>query len=162
MIPRIIKEPNMIHLNMWDFEHYYINHGPYDDHVRIDLIEDDHLVPLIYALTGGNKMNKNHMLGIYYQIFDKITDSYVDCIGCIDHKDVKKVRRDFISALLTNKDNIMIDNVSYIEYVPKKSIEIPQDFIAKKEMLTDIQCNLSQIIKEKIDRDNEIGLMIVE
>ena len=130
--------------------------------VRIDLIEHDELVPLLYALTGSNKMREHRMNGIYYDIHDNESGYHVDCIGYIDHKDVKKVRKDLISALFNNIDYITIDNLSYIEYVPNKGVKIPQDFMAKKRLLTDMQCNLSRIIKEKIERDNEIGLMIVE
>ena len=162
MISRIIKGPHKINFNVWDFKQIYIKNALNRSFVRIDPVEHDELVPLIYALTGSNKMCEHHIKGIYYDIHDNESRYYVNCIGCIDHKDVKKVRKDLISAFFNNIDYIIIDNLSYVEYIPNKGVEIPLDFMAKKRLLTDVQYNLSRIIKEKIERDNEIGLMIVE
>ena len=147
MTPRIIKGPHTIRFNAWDFKQLYIKNALKFSSVRIDPIEHDELVPLLYALTGSNKMHEYRMTGIYDDIHDNESGFYIDCIGYIDHKDVKKVRKDLISAFFKKQDYITIDNLSYIEYIPKKGIEIPQDFIAKKRLLTDIQCNLSQVIK---------------
>lgn len=162
MTPRVIKGPHKISFNVWDFKRTYIKNSSKRNSVRIDPVEHDELVPLIYALTGSNKMIEYRIAGMYYEIYDNESGRYVDCIGYIDHKDVKKVRKDFISALFNDIDYITIDNLSYIEYIPNKGVEIPQDFMAKKRLLTDMQCNLSRIIKEKIEKDNETGLMIVE
>jgi len=162
MTPRVIKGPHKIAFNVWDFKQIYIKNSLNRSSVRIDPIEHDELVPLIYVLTGSNKMHEHFMNGIYYDIHDNESGCYVDCIGYIDHKDVKKVRKDLISAFFNNIDYITIDNLSYVEYIPNKGVKIPQDFMAKKRLLTDMQCNLSRIIKENIERDNEIGLMIVE
>ena len=162
MTPRVIKGPHTVTFNVWDFKQIYIKNVLNRSSVRIDPIEHDELVPLIYVLTGSNKMREHRMTGIYYDIHDNESGRYVDCIGYIDHKDVKKVRKDLISAFFKKQDHITIDNLSYIEYIPKKGIEIPRDFMARKRLLTDMQCNLSRIIKEKIEKDNEIGLIIVE
>jgi len=162
MIPRVIEGPHTIHFKVYDFKDFYIKNTRKFSSVRMNPIEHDELVPLLYALTGSNKMYEHRMTGIYDKIYDNESGYYVNCTGYIDHKDIKKVRKDFISALLNNIDYITIDNLSSVEYIPNKGVEIPQDFMAKKRLLTDIQCNLSQVIKEKIEKDNEIGLMIVE
>ena len=162
MIPKIIEGPHNIRFDIDLLKRIYIENSFGRSFVRINPIEHDELVPLLYALTGSNKMNEYPVNGIYYNVYNDESECYDDCIGYIDHKDVKKVRKDFISALLSNVRYITIDNLSSVEYIPNKGIEIPQDFMGKKSLLADIQCNLSKLIKEKIEKDNEIGLMIVE
>lgn len=128
---------------------------------RMDPVDHETLVPVLYTLTGSNLRNtRTQFRSLYKNIYDNESDEYVWCIACVDYKDIKKVRKDLISALINNNLSIKIDNISYVIDEENNNLSIPSDFIAKKELLTDIQNNLPNMIRQSIEKDNELGLTI--
>ena len=161
MTAEIIEVKSCISFNVYDFRRRYIQNSNKNDFIRIPAIDHDTLVPVIYAITGSNLLERRLLRGCYMNIYDVNDGRYKDCIACIDHRDVKKVRKAFIQAMLNHEDEFNIDNVSYV-FHQDDGVSIPNDFIAKKKMLADAQNGLSDMIKHSIEKDNEIGLMIVE
>ena len=161
MTAEIIERSNCSYFSVYDFKNRYIQNSNKSDFIRIPAIEHDTLVPVIYAVTGSNIISVRQVNGCYENIYDENDGRYKNCIACIDYRDVKKVRKAFIQAMLNDKNKFYIDNVSYVLH-QDDGVSIPNDFIAKKEMLADVQNGLSDMIKHSIEKDNEIGLMIVE
>lgn len=161
MKAEIIEIKDHSYFNVYDFRYRYIKNPNKNNFIRIPAINHDTLVPVIYAITGSNLLDTRSLASCYMNIYDVNNGCYKDCIACIDHRDVKKVRKAFIQAMLNHKDKFYIDNVSYVVH-QDDGVSIPNDFIAKKEMLADVQNGLSDMIKHSIEKDNEIGLMIVE
>jgi len=161
MTAEIIEKSGCRYFSVYDFRHNYIQKSNKSDFKRIPAIDHDTLVPVIYAVTGSNLVSVRRIQGCHENVYDKNDGRYKDCIACIDHRDVKKVRKAFIQTMLNHEDGFDIDNVSYVFY-QDDGVSIPNDFIAKKEMLADVQNNLSTMIKQSIEKDNELGLMIVE
>lgn len=161
MTAEIIERKDRSHFSVYHFRHRYIQNSNKNTLIRIPAIDHDTLVPVIYAITGSNLLDRRQVEGCYMNIYDENDGRYKDCIACIDHRDVKKVRKAFIYAMLNHEDRFNIDNVSYVLH-QDDGVSIPNDFIAKKEMLADAQNGLSDMIKHSIEKDNEIGLMIVE
>ena len=160
MKAEIIRQEDLVLFSLYDFKSS-INSSQSNRFKRISAIDHDTLVPIIYAITGSNLVSQYSVRGCYENTYDYNDDRYKDCILCIDHKDVKKVREAFINAMFKKQEEFMIRNVSYV-VDQSNAIEIPNDFIAKKQMLADVQNGLSDMIKHSIEKDNEIGLMIVE
>jgi len=128
---------------------------------RMNPVDHETLVPVLYTLTGSNLRDESTQFrSLYKNIYDNESDKHVWCIACIDYKDMKKVRKDLISALINNNLSIKIDNISYVIDEENNNLSIPSDFIAKKELLTDIQNNLPNMIRQSIEKDNELGLRI--
>lgn len=161
MTAEIIEREDRINFNVYDFKLQYIQNSNKNNLIRIPAIDHDTLVPVIYAITGSNLLDTRALRGCYMNIYDENDGRYKNCIACIDHRDVKKVREAFIYAMLNHEDEFNIDNVSHV-FRQDDGVSIPNDFIAKKEMLADAQNGLSDMIKHSIEKDNEIGLMIVE
>ena len=161
MTAEIIEKSDRSYFSVYDFRLRYIENSNKNNLIRIPAIDHDTLVPVIYAITGSNLLERRSLRGCYMNIYDKNDGCYKDCIACIDHRDVKKVRKAFIQAMLNYEDGFDIDNVSYV-FHQDNGVSIPNDFIAKKQMLANVQNGLSDMIKHSIEKDNEIGLMIVE
>lgn len=161
MTAEIIKQEDLVEFYLYDFRNCYIKDSHRKNFIRIPAIDHDTLVPVIYAVTGSNLLCTRRIEGCYENIYDENDGRYKNCIACIDHRDVKKVRKAFIQAMLNHEDKFNIDNVSHVLH-QDDGVSIPNDFIAKKQMLADVQSGLSDMIKHSIEKDNEIGLMIVE
>lgn len=161
MPAEIVETTDNINFNLYEFKINYLELSGETCLERAVPIDHDTLVPVIYAITGTNKLSDCRIKGLYESIYDMNDGCYKFCIACIDYRDVKKVRESFIKAMLDRKDGFIINNISYV-LKKNNGVSIPDDFIAKKEMLADVQSNLSTIIKKSIEIDNELGLMIVE
>ena len=161
MTAEIIRIKSRTDFNVYDFRRLYIQNSNKNNFIRIPAIDHDALVPVIYAITGSNLLEERPLKGCYINIYDENDGRYKNCIACIDHRDVKKVRKAFIQAMLNHEDEFNIDNVSYV-FHQDDGVSIPNDFIAKKEMLAGVQNNLSTIIKQSIEKDDKLGLMIVQ
>jgi hypothetical protein len=161
MSAEIVETTDNTNFNLYEFKRNYLELSGETCFERAVPIDHDTLVPVIYAITGTNKLSDHQIKGLYESIYDMNDDYYKDCIACIDYRDVKKVRESFIKAMLNGEDGFIINNISYV-LKKNNGVSIPDDFIAKKEMLADVQSNLSTIIKQSIEIDNELGLMIVE
>ena len=148
-------------IDLYDFRRSYLSNKKHS-FKRLSPIVHDTLVPVIYAITGTNKITDYQVKGIYENRYDSNLGSYVNVVACIDHREVKKVRENFIHALLNHHDFIKVTNITFVLENDNAKVAIPSDFIAKKEMLADVQSNLSTMIKQSIEKDNELGLMIVE
>ena len=162
MLAEIIKHyDDSYEIDLYDFRRLYLSNGK-ESFKRLSPIVHDTLVPLIYAITGTNKINDCQVNGIYENMYDSDRGSYVNVVACIDHREVKKVRENFIHALLNDHNLMKVTNITFVLENDNVEVAIPSDFIAKKEMLADVQSNLSTMIKQSIEKDNELGLMIVE
>jgi len=148
-------------IDLYGFRRLYLSNTK-QSFKRLSPVVHDTLVPVIYAITGTNKINDCQAKGIYESIYDFDRGGYVNAVACIDHREVKKVRENFIHALLNHHDFMKVTNITFVLENDNAEVAIPSDFIAKKEMLADVQNNLSTIIKQSIEKDNELGLMIVE
>lgn len=161
MSAKIMATTDNTNFNLYDFKKNYFELSDKTCFERAVPIDHDTLVPVIYAITGTNKLSDHLIKGLHESIYDMNDGFYKDCIACIDYRDVKKVRESFIKAMLNGEDGFIINDISYV-LKKNNGVSIPYDFIAKKEMLADVQSNLSTIIKQSIEIDNELGLMIVE
>lgn len=160
MSVKILNHVDNYNFNVYSFKYMYFSNKKHEVK-RLSPVVDDTLVPLVYAITGSNKMFGEDKQLVFYKYFDD-DQTYKDCIACIDYRDVKKVRKNFIHALLNNQKFMLIENITFVVEENVVGIVFPNDFLAKKEMLVDVQNNLSDIIKQSIDKNNKIGLMIVE
>jgi hypothetical protein len=160
MKAEIIRQEDLVRFSLYDFKSH-MNNFQLNRFKRISAIDHDTLVPVIYAITGSNLISDYSIAGCYEHVYDCNDNRYKDCILCIDHRDVKKVREAFIKAMFKKQGEFIIRNVSYV-LDQSNTIQIPNDFIAKKQMLANVQNGLSSMIKRSIEKDNEIGLMIVE
>ena len=161
MPAEIVKTTDNTNFNLYEFKRNYFELSDKTYFERAVPIDHDTLVPVIYAITGTNKLSDCRIKGLYESIYDMNDGCYKFCIACIDYRDVKKVRESFIKAMLNGEDGFIINNISYV-LKKDNGVSIPDNFLAKKEMLADVQSNLSTIIKQSIEIDNELGLMIVE
>ncbi len=162
MLAEIIKHyDDSYEIDLYNFRRLYLSNGK-ESFKRLSPIVHDTLVPLIYAITGTNKINDCQVNGIYENMYDSDRGTYVNAVACIDHREVKKVRENFIHALFNHHDLMKVTNITFVLENDNVEVAIPSDFIAKKEMLADVQSNLSIMIKQSIEKDNELGLMIVE
>ena len=162
MLAEIIKHyDDPYKIDIYDFRRLYLSNTK-QSFKRLSPIVHDTLVPVIYAITGTNKINDRQVNGIYENIYDSDRGSYVNAVACIDHREVKKVRKNFIHALLNHHEFMKVTNITFVLENNNAELAIPSGFIAKKEMLADVQSNLSTMIKQSIEKDNELGLMIVE
>jgi hypothetical protein len=161
MSAEIMATTDNTNFDLYDFKRKYFELSSKTHFERVVPIDHDTLVPVIYAITGTNKLSDCRIKGLYESIYDMNDDFYKDCIACIDYRDVKKVRESFIKAMLNGEDGFIINNISYV-LKKDNGVSIPDNFLAKKEMLADVQNNLSTMIKQSIEKDNELGLMIVE
>lgn len=162
MSAEIIKHyDDRYEIDLYDFRRLYLSDTK-QPFKRLSPIVHDTLVPVIYAITGTNKITDRQIQGIYENMYDSDSGCYVNAVACIDHREVKKVRENFIHALLNHHDLMKVTNITFVLENDNAEVAIPSDFIAKKEMLADVQSNLSTMIKQSIEKDNELGLMIVE
>lgn len=144
---------------MESFKSIYVNDSESYNFRRVNAVDDETLVPVIYALTGGNLRFDGFMEGIYVHIFNDSTSTYSNCVGCIDYRRVKEVREQFISSLINDKLFILTD-ISYLKDEDNNDLKVPSDFIDKKNMLADVQSKLPNMIRQSIERDKELGLII--
>jgi len=161
MSAEIVATTDNTNFNLYDFKRNYFGFSGKTYFERVVPIDHDTLVPVIYAITGTNKLSDHRIKGLHESIYDMNDGCYKLCIACIDYRDVKKVRESFIKAMLNGEDGFIINDISYV-LKKNNGVSIPDDFLAKKEMLADVQSNLSAVIKQSIEIDNELGLMIVE
>ena len=131
---------------------YYLNKPSNTNYTRVD--------PIIYALTGTNLIcDIKRIDGINNHEYSDDEQQYIETIACIDYRQVKNVREQLVSSII-NDASFIVNDISYIKYEKNTNLKIPADFIDKKNMLADVQSKLSNMIKESIERDNKLGLII--
>jgi len=148
-------------IDLYNFRRLYLSNGK-QSFKRLSPVVHDTLVPVIYAITGTNKISDYQVQGIHENTYDSDRGRHINAIACIDHREVKKVRENFIHALLKHRDFMEVTNITFVLENNNAEVAIPSGFIAKKEMLAGVQNNLSTIIKQSIEKDDKLGLMIVQ
>jgi hypothetical protein len=141
MSAEIVATTDRTNFNLHDFRRNYFKLSDKTYFERVVPIDHDTLVPVIYAITGTNKLSDHRIKGLHESMYDMNDDGcYKLCIACIDYRDVKKVRESFIKAMLNGEDGFIINDISYV-LKKNNGVSIPD---------------------ESIEIDNELGLMIVE
>ena len=69
---------------------YYLNKSSNTNYTRVDAIDDEILVPIIYALTGTNLIcDVKRIEGINNHEYSDDEQQYIETIACIDYRQVK-------------------------------------------------------------------------
>jgi len=157
---KVIRKIDSTVIYPQDIRKYYLNKTSNTNYTRLDAVDDEILVPIIYALTGTNLIcDIKRIDGINNQEYSDDEQGYIEIIACIDYRQVKNVRKKLVSSII-NDTSFIVNDISYIKYEKNTNLKIPTDFIDKKNMLADVQSKLSNMIKESIERDNKLGLII--
>ena len=109
MSAEIVATTDNTNFNLYDFKRNYFGFSGKTYFERVVPIDHDTLVPVIYAITGTNKLSYRQIKGLHENIYDMNDGCYKLCIACIDYRDVKKVRESFIKAMLDRKDGFIIN-----------------------------------------------------
>ena len=127
---------------------------------RIPYVENETLVPLLYAITGSNLTCDHYRNGLKDIALHRLSTFF---IYCIDHKRVKEIRQKVIELLLKDDNNalIRIDDVVEIE-VKDNTTYHNLTFPEKKEMINDVKIALPSIIRNAIDFERKINLNIIQ
>lgn len=159
MPAEVIKTVSQVSIPMESFRSIYVRDSESYNFTRVNAVDDETLVPVIYALTGSNLRHDGFMEGVHVHVFNDSTATYSNCVACIDYRRVKEVREQFISSLINDKSFILTD-ISYVKDEDSNDLNVPSDFIEKKNMLADVQSKLPNMIRQSIERDKELGLII--
>ena len=127
---------------------------------RIPYVENETLVPLLYAITGSNLTCDHYRNGLRDITLSRLSTFF---IHCVDHKRVKEIRQKVIELLLKDDNNalIRIDDVVEIE-VKDNTTYHNLTFPEKKEMINDVKIALPSIIRNAIDFERKINLNIIQ
>ena len=126
---------------------------------RIPYVENETLVPLLYAITGSNLTCDHYRNGLRDIAHPRLSTFF---IYCIDYKRVKEIRQKAIELLLKDDDAfIRIDDVVEIE-VKDNTTYHNLTFPEKKEMMNDVKISLPSIIRSAIDLERKMNVNIIQ
>jgi len=126
---------------------------------RIPYVENETLVPLLYAITGSNLTCDHYRNGLRDIANSRLSRFF---ICCIDYKRVKEIRQKAIELLLKDDNaSIIIDDVVEIE-VEDNTTYHNLTFPEKKEMMNDVKIALPSMIRNAIDFEKKMNVNIVQ
>jgi len=126
---------------------------------RIPYVENETLVPLLYAITGSNVTYDHYRNGLRDIARSRLNTF---CIHCIDYKRVKEIRQKAIELLLKDDDALIrIDDVVEIE-VEDNTTYHNLTFPEKKEMMNDVKIALPSMIRNAIDLERKMNVNIIQ